>query len=70
VCHVLQVVWNARAVAATTRHQEIETHFRALVAEADLPPPDDVSYEPESIIFYWHAPKLAVVVDFEDVGAC
>ena len=45
-------------------HQEVETHFRALLAEADLPPPDDVGYESESVVVYWHEPKLAVVVDF------
>jgi hypothetical protein len=55
-------------VAATTRHREIETHFRALIADAELPAPDDVSYEPESVVFYWHEQKLAVVVDFEDDG--
>ena len=66
---MLRARWHARPMAETTRHEEIETHFRALVADADLPPPDDVGYEPESVVFYWHEPKLAVVVDFdEDAG--
>ena len=55
-------------MAATSTHREIETHFRALLADHDMPAPDDVSYEPESVTFYWHEPKLAVVVDFEDDG--
>jgi hypothetical protein len=63
---VLGARWQARQVAETSRHQEVETRFRALVADADLPPPDDVGYEPESVVFYWHEPKLAVVVDFDE----
>jgi hypothetical protein len=53
-------------VAPTTRHDEIETRFRALVDDAELPAPDSVSYEPESVTFYWHGQKLAVVVDFDE----
>jgi hypothetical protein len=53
-------------VAPTTRHDEIEARFRALMDEADLPAPDRVSYESESVTFYWHEPKLAVVIDFDD----
>ena len=37
-----------------------------MLEDADMPPPDDVGYEPESVVFYWHGPKLAVVVDFDD----
>jgi hypothetical protein len=62
----MQVVWKARHVEATSRHQEVEAHFRALVAEAELPTPDDVGYEPASVVFYWHEPQVAVVVDFEE----
>jgi hypothetical protein len=53
-------------VAPTTRHDEIEVRFRALMDEAELPAPDGVSYEPESVTFYWHEPKLAVVIDFDE----
>jgi hypothetical protein len=53
-------------VSVTTTHREVEARFRALLADADLPAPDDVGYEPESVVFYWHEPKLAVVVDFDD----
>ena len=47
-------------------HEEVETHFRSLLAEAELPPPDEVGYEPESVLFYWHEPKLVVAVDFDE----
>jgi hypothetical protein len=65
VCPVLQLTWHARPVATTPTHQEVETRFRTLLADADLPAPEDVGYEPESVVFYWHEPKLAVVVDFD-----
>jgi hypothetical protein len=51
---------------ATERHREAEERFHELLIEAELPAPDEVSYEPESVVFYWHEPKLAVFVDFED----
>jgi hypothetical protein len=57
-------------VTVTNTHREIETHMRTLLADADLPPPDDVGYEPESVVFYWHEPKLAVVVDFDEEAPC
>jgi hypothetical protein len=53
-------------VKITAKHHEVEARFRELVASADMPPPDDVEYEPECLVFFWHAPKLAVVVDFDD----
>jgi hypothetical protein len=65
---VLQAVWDARRVTETPTHQEIETHFRCLLADAELPPPDDVGYEPEAVVFYWNEPKLAVVVDFDEAS--
>ena len=53
----------------TAKHHEVEARFRDLVADADMPAPDAVDYEPESLVFYWHGPKLAVVVDFDDIEA-
>jgi hypothetical protein len=53
-------------MAMTPRHEEVEERFRALLQSSDLPPPDDVGYEPDSVVFYWHDPKLAVCVDFDD----
>ena len=65
---MLPTFWDAEPVAATARHQEVESHFRELLSDASLPAPDDVGYEPESVVFYWHEPKLAVVVDFDELG--
>jgi hypothetical protein len=48
------------------RHQAAETQFRQLLANADLAPPYHVTYERESLLFRWHAPKLAVIVDLDD----
>jgi len=67
--HVLQVLWDARTVLATSRHREVEAQFRRLVDEAELPVPDEVGYEPASVVFYWHAPQVAVVVDFDETPA-
>jgi hypothetical protein len=55
-------------VPVTPRHRDVEAHFRALLESADLPVPDDVGYEPDAVVFYWHEPKLAVFVDFESGG--
>jgi hypothetical protein len=49
----------------TRKHRDVESRFRELLADAELPEPDDVGYEPESVVFYWHEPKTAVVVDFD-----
>jgi hypothetical protein len=48
----------------TDRHQHVEAQFRELVAAASLPAPDDVAYQPGSVVFSWHGPKVAAVVDF------
>jgi hypothetical protein len=63
---VLRLVWHVCRVAETTKHQEVETQFRKLLADSSLPEPDAVGYEPESVVFYWTEPKLAVFVDFDD----
>jgi hypothetical protein len=52
-------------VPVTAKHQEIEARFREVIAEAALPEPDAVEYEPESVVFLWHGPKVAVFVDFD-----
>ena len=62
---MLQVFWDAGRVAETTRHEEVEARFRALLEDDGFAAPDDVGYEPGSVVFYWHEPKLAVVIDFE-----
>jgi hypothetical protein len=47
----------------TPEHRSVETRFRELLASADLPEPDAVEYEPDSVLFRWHEQKLAVYVD-------
>ena len=49
------------------RHREVETRFRAIGADSELPEPDAVRYEPESVVFMWKEPKLAVCVDFDQL---
>ena len=46
-------------------HRLAETRFRELIASAGLDQPDGVDYEPDSLIFRWEGPKVAVVVDLE-----
>jgi hypothetical protein len=53
----------------TPRHQDAETRFRRLVEDAGLDPPDAVTYEHESVTFFWSGPKVAVVVDLDDAEA-
>jgi hypothetical protein len=56
-------------MTVTPRHEEVEAGFRALLESSDVREPDSVGYEPDAVVFYWHEPKLAVFVDFDDEGA-
>jgi hypothetical protein len=47
-------------------HEAAEAQFRLLLENAELAPPDDVTYRHDSLLFRWHAPKLAVIVDLDD----
>ena len=49
----------------TERHREVESRFRDVLADAVLPQPDGVAYEPGAVIFLWHGPQVAVAVDFD-----
>lgn len=49
----------------TPEHRDAESRFRELLAEAELPAPDAVEYEPRSVVFLWHEPKVAVFVDLD-----
>jgi hypothetical protein len=53
----------------TSRHREAEASFRRLVEDAGLEPPDAVTYEPESVTFFWNEPMVAVVVDLDGAEA-
>jgi hypothetical protein len=52
----------------TTRHQDAEAAFRRLIDDGEFAEPDEVQYEDASVVFLWHEPKLAVVVDLDDPG--
>jgi hypothetical protein len=52
----------ARALAA-------ERHFRELLAEGELPAPDEVRHDPGEVLFLFHAHKLAVVIELDESGA-
>ena len=51
------------------RHREAEARFRRLVEDAGLAPPDTVTYEHETVTFFWDEPRVAVVVDLDDAEA-
>ena len=53
----------------TPRHRDAESRFRRLVADAGLEPPDTVTYERESVTFFWNEPMVAVVIDLDDTEA-
>jgi len=48
------------------RHRAVESRFRQLITESELPQPDNVEYLCESVIFRWQEPKVAVVVDLDE----
>ncbi len=50
----------------TPRHHTAEQAFRLLITDGEIADPDDVEYTESSVVFLWHANKLAVVVDLED----
>jgi len=43
---------------ASPRHRAVESRLRQLIADAELPPPDDVEYLRTSVIFRWQGPRL------------
>lgn len=50
----------------TSRHHHAERAFRQLIADGEFAEPDEVRYTDASVVFLWHAPHLAVVVDLDD----
>jgi hypothetical protein len=51
----------------SARHRLCEAHMRELLTGGGLAQPDEVTYEPNSVILRWEGPKLAVVVDLDPV---
>jgi hypothetical protein len=50
----------------TSQHLAAERSFRELLADNDLPPPDEVQYDEGSVVFLWRENKLAVVIDLDE----
>ena len=51
--------------------EQAERAMRQLLADHDLPEPDEIlDHEDGGIVCLWHEPKVAVVVDLEPRGRC
>jgi hypothetical protein len=48
------------------RRDEVEARFRALLTDGDLPEPDEVEHHETHLVFLWHGPKVAFVVELDD----
>jgi hypothetical protein len=55
-------------MAITGEHAAAERALRELLPDAGLPQPDEVEYREESVVFFWHETKLAVIVDLDGTG--
>ena len=53
-----------------TTRRKAQRRFLEILAEAELPPPDEIHWEDESTVFLWNEIKLAVHLDpdRDDVG--
>jgi hypothetical protein len=45
---------------------EAEAHLRQLLADNDMPQPDEVLHHPAEVVFLFHEKKLAVTVELTD----
>ncbi len=54
---------------ADPHHRDVEARFIQLIEDAELPRPDRIEFEPDSVIFFWDGPKTAVVVDLDPDGS-
>jgi hypothetical protein len=52
-------------VPPSARHLEVESRLTELLAEADLPAPDRVEHEDDSVVFFWDGPRVAICVDLD-----
>jgi hypothetical protein len=46
---------------------EAEERLRGLLAENDLPMPDEVVHRPAEVVFLYHDQKLAVVFEIDEL---
>jgi hypothetical protein len=44
---------------------QAETRVRELIAQSDLPKPDEVEYGFTCIRLFWHEPKVCLVIDID-----
>jgi hypothetical protein len=51
----------------SARHHLCEAQMLELLTGRGLAEPDEVTYEPNSVILRWQGPKLAVIVDLDPV---
>lgn len=49
---------------------EAEDYFRRVLADGDMAQPDEVEYDPAAneLIFFWHEPKVAIVIELDSNG--
>jgi hypothetical protein len=52
-----------RDTTSSPRALEAEARFRQLLADNDLPEPDEVEHRPGELLFLYHDRRLAVVVE-------
>ena len=50
----------------TPINADAEEHLRRLLAENDLPAPDEVVHRPAEVVFLYHAQKLAFVFELSE----
>lgn len=48
-------------------HAEAERRFRALIARAALPAPDEALHARDAVVFLWNESRLLVLVDLDEV---
>ena len=48
------------------RHRDAETRMRFIIEDAGLPQPDDVEYDDDLVVLFWHEHKLVVEIDLSD----
>jgi hypothetical protein len=63
---VQRVAWDRPPLHPTQRHRSAERAFRRLITDGEFAEPDEVEYTETTVVFLWHATKLAVVVDLEE----
>jgi hypothetical protein len=50
----------------TPTHADAEERLRQLLADNDLPAPDEVVHRPAEVVFLYHAQKLAFVFELSE----